>query len=75
MIFYIFKIDEIYYLINVEIFVKMKFMVWIINCVRGGIIDEVVLVEVLKEGKIVGVVLDVYENEFLEVEFLLWGLG
>lgn len=53
----------------------MKFIVWIINCFRGGIIDEVVLFKVLKEGKIVGVVLDVYENEFLEVEFLLWDLG
>ncbi len=35
----------------------------IINCARGGIIDEAALAEALKAGKIAGAALDVYENE------------
>ena len=53
----------------------MKPTARIINCARGGIIDEVALAEALKEGKIAGAALDVYENEPLEVESPLRGLG
>ncbi|QGJ69508.1 D-3-phosphoglycerate dehydrogenase [Planctomycetales bacterium 10988] len=35
----------------------------LINCARGGIYNEAALVEGLKQGKIGGVALDVYENE------------
>lgn len=37
----------------------MKKSVFLINCVWGGIVNEVVLVDVLKQGEIVGVVIDV----------------
>ncbi len=41
----------------------MKESAYIINCARGGIIDEDALYEALKSGKIAGAALDVYEQE------------
>ena len=42
---------------------KMKTGVRIINCARGGILDEVALSEALINGKIAGAALDVYAEE------------
>ncbi len=50
-------------LINAQALAKMKPTVRIVNCARGGIIDEVALAEALKEGKIGGAALDVYAEE------------
>jgi D-3-phosphoglycerate dehydrogenase len=41
----------------------MKQNVGIVNCARGGIIDEVALVEALDSGKVLFAGLDVYDNE------------
>ncbi len=41
----------------------MKKSARIINCARGGLIDETALYEALKEGRIAGAALDVYEQE------------
>jgi D-3-phosphoglycerate dehydrogenase len=41
----------------------MKKSAMIINCARGGLIDEAALYEALKNGQIAGAALDVYENE------------
>ena len=41
----------------------MKKEAMIINCARGGLIDEAALYEALKSGQIAGAALDVYENE------------
>ena len=41
----------------------MKDNVGIINCARGGIIDEVALVDALDDGKVLFAGLDVFENE------------
>lgn len=41
----------------------MKKSAMIINCARGGLIDEAALYEALKTKKIAGAALDVYENE------------
>jgi D-3-phosphoglycerate dehydrogenase len=41
----------------------MKPEVGIINCARGGIIDEVALIEALDAGKVLFAGLDVFENE------------
>ncbi|HOB90743.1 MAG: phosphoglycerate dehydrogenase [Bacillota bacterium] len=35
----------------------------IVNCARGGIIDEAALIEALKSGTVAAAALDVYENE------------
>lgn len=42
---------------------KMKDGVRIINCARGGIINEKALCEALKSGKVAGAAIDVYESE------------
>ncbi|GMT43103.1 MAG: D-3-phosphoglycerate dehydrogenase [bacterium] len=44
-------------------FAKMKKSVRIINCARGGIIDEAALAEAIKSGQVAGAALDVFEKE------------
>src|SRR5690625_7583129 len=41
----------------------MKDSVRIINCARGGIIDEDALYDAIREGKVAGAALDVFEEE------------
>ncbi|MBD1865853.1 phosphoglycerate dehydrogenase [Leptolyngbya sp. FACHB-671] len=57
------KTPETYHLINSESLAKMKPTARIINCARGGIIDEQALAEAIEQGKIAGAALDVYETE------------
>ncbi|MGB9677927.1 MAG: hydroxyacid dehydrogenase, partial [Candidatus Ratteibacteria bacterium] len=54
--------DETYHLISDKEFEIMKDGVMIVNCARGGIIDEEALVRYLKKGKIKGAALDVFEK-------------
>jgi D-3-phosphoglycerate dehydrogenase len=44
-------------------FAKMKAGVRIVNCARGGIIDESALFEALSAGKVAGAALDVFSEE------------
>ncbi|MDV6378002.1 phosphoglycerate dehydrogenase [Sporosarcina sp. GW1-11] len=58
-------------MINKEAFAKMKTGVQIINCARGGIIDEDALYDAIIEGKVAGAALDVFEEEpFLDHKLL-----
>jgi D-3-phosphoglycerate dehydrogenase len=57
------KTPETYHLINREALAKMKPTARLINCARGGIIDEQALAEAIQQGKIAGAALDVYETE------------
>jgi D-3-phosphoglycerate dehydrogenase len=50
-------------MINKAAFAKMKTGVRIINCARGGIVDEHDLAEAIKQGKVAGAALDVYVDE------------
>ena len=50
-------------LINKAAFAKMKTGVRIINCARGGIVDEQDLADAIKSGKVAGAALDVYVDE------------
>lgn len=57
------KTPETTNLINAESIAKMKPTVRIINCARGGIIDEAALAEALQAGRIAGAALDVFSSE------------
>ncbi|MFL0251293.1 D-2-hydroxyacid dehydrogenase [Clostridium neuense] len=51
------------YVIGKEEINMMKDGAYLINCARGGVVDEEALVEALNTGKISGAALDVFENE------------
>jgi D-3-phosphoglycerate dehydrogenase len=55
--------DETRGIINAAAFAKMKDGVRVINCARGGIINEADLLAALQSGKVAGAALDVYETE------------
>lgn len=57
------KTNETANLINAESLSKMKPNVRIINCARGGIIDEDALAEAIASGQIAGAALDVFSSE------------
>ncbi|MEW5800632.1 MAG: phosphoglycerate dehydrogenase [bacterium] len=57
------KNTETSYMINQETIQKMKDGVRIVNCARGGLVDEKALAEALKSGKVAGAALDVFEKE------------
>ncbi len=57
------KTKETAGMLGAEAFAKMKAGVRIINCARGGIIDEKALHDALVEGKVAGAALDVYTEE------------
>lgn len=50
-------------LINKDAFEMMKNGVMVINCARGGIVNEADLYEAIKAGKVAGAALDVFETE------------
>jgi D-3-phosphoglycerate dehydrogenase len=50
-------------LLNREAFGKMKEGVMIINCARGGIVNEQDLYDAINTGKVAGAALDVFEQE------------
>ncbi len=56
-------IKETKHLINAKSIATMKDGVRIINCARGGIIDEKALYDAIKSGKVAGAALDVFEEE------------
>ncbi|MFP3910031.1 MAG: phosphoglycerate dehydrogenase, partial [Archaeoglobaceae archaeon] len=57
------KTKETTHLLSKEEFEAMKDGVMVINCARGGIIDEDALYHALENGKVKGAALDVYEQE------------
>jgi D-3-phosphoglycerate dehydrogenase len=61
--FHIPKTDETSNLISEKEFGLMKKSVRLINCARGGIIDENALATALEKGQIGGCALDVFEKE------------
>ncbi len=64
---------ETKYLISEKQFKAMKKTAYLINCARGGVVDEKALVDALKKKEIAGAALDVFEGksppkEILELE-------
>jgi D-3-phosphoglycerate dehydrogenase len=44
-------------------FAKMKDGVYLVNCARGGVVDETALIEALDSGKVAAAAIDVFEEE------------
>lgn len=65
--------DETEHIIDKSIFSKMKKSVLIINVSRGQIIKEEDLIDALNHRNIGGAILDVFEEEPLQKDNLLWG--
>ena len=57
------KTDETYHLLNAKSLAGMKKGALVINCARGGLIDEAALADALDSGHIGGAGIDVYEAE------------
>jgi glyoxylate reductase len=55
--------DETHHLIGAEQLAMMKDSAYLINASRGPVVDEVALVEALRNGVIRGAALDVFEDE------------
>jgi len=55
--------NDTHHLVNMQRLTKMKKTAYLINTSRGEIIDEEALYNALKEGKIAGAALDVFEKE------------
>ncbi|MCJ7734302.1 MAG: hypothetical protein MUP11_07115 [Anaerolineales bacterium] len=55
--------DETHNILDKTAFDKMKSGVRIINCARGGTIDEDALAQAIQDGKVAGAALDVYAEE------------
>jgi D-3-phosphoglycerate dehydrogenase len=61
-------------LLGPDEFAKMKDGVRVINCARGGLIDERALAEAIRGGKVAAAALDVFEQEPLPPDHPLLGL-
>ena len=59
-------ISETHHIINKKMLSKMKPTAYLINCSRGGTVDEKALCDTLKNQTIAGAGIDVFENEPLK---------
>ncbi|MEM8631700.1 MAG: phosphoglycerate dehydrogenase [Pseudomonadota bacterium] len=55
--------DKTKSIISAEAIAKMKTGVRIVNCARGGLVDEAALAEALQSGQVAGAAFDVFETE------------
>jgi D-3-phosphoglycerate dehydrogenase / 2-oxoglutarate reductase len=69
------KTPETEQMLNTQAFAQMKDGVRLVNCARGGIIDEAALIAAVQSGKVAGVALDVFQKEPLPPESPLLQLG
>jgi D-3-phosphoglycerate dehydrogenase len=65
---------ETHHLLNAPRLTKMKRGVRLINCARGGLIDEAALLESLGNGQVAAAALDVFEKEPLPNDSPLCGI-
>lgn len=61
-------------IIGRDAFAKMKKGVRVVNCARGGLVDEAALYDAIVEGKVAGAALDVFEKEPIAADHPLLGL-
>lgn len=67
------KTDQTYHILNRETIAQMKKGVIIVNCARGGVVDEEALYDALKSGQVAMAALDVFESEPIK-DFKLFSL-
>jgi D-3-phosphoglycerate dehydrogenase len=67
------KTEQTFHIINKESIAQMKKGVIIVNCARGGVVDEGALYEALKSGQVGAAALDVFESEPIK-DFKLFSL-
>ena len=61
-----------HHMIDAQVFAAMKPTAFLTNLARGGVVDEDALVEALKQKKIAGAALDVFNQEPLPPDNPLW---
>ena len=67
-------LPEMHHFINAEALKKMKNSAYLINCARGGPVDEEALYHAIQSGDIAGAGLDVFEDEPAPKQHPLWAL-
>jgi len=65
--------DETRGIVGKEAFAKMKKGVRIVNCARGGLVDETALLEAIDDGTVAAAALDVFSTEPLPADSPLLG--
>ena len=63
-----------HHIFNAAAFAAMKPGAVLINIARGGVVDEVALIDALQSGRLGGAALDVFEHEPLPPESPLWSM-
>lgn len=61
-----------HHMINAKVFATMKPTAFLTNLARGGVVDEDALIEALRQKKIAGAALDVFNQEPLPPDSPLW---
>ncbi len=62
------------HLVGASLFARMKKGAYLVNCARGGIVDEAALATALKDGTLAGAAMDVFAAEPVPADHPLLGL-
>lgn len=66
--------DETHHLLGKDALERVKPGVRIVNVGRGSLVDEAALIEALRDGRVAGAGLDVFEEEPLPADSPLWAM-
>lgn len=61
-------------IVSAEVLAALPSSAWLVNVARGGIVDEGAMLDALKDRRIAGAILDVFEHEPLPAEHPFWEL-
>ena len=61
-----------HHVVGAAVFAAMKPESYLVNLARGGVVDETALLDALREGRIAGAAIDVFETEPLPAEHPFW---